>query len=150
MRDSPARGATEVDGPTDLVWAENDSGTVIALVESVLTICLDGSLVEVRVHFEISLEQDVWPQLEPDVVAVQNENQIVFLADGLQPLHVSKQSFDFGEMLLVRIGLFMGSPIDQDGRRIVEDGGGEEELAEISVATCCRNEVVETSLAIAG
>lgn len=149
MRNGPARGATEIDGPTDLVGAEDDSRTVIALVKGVLTKRLDGSLVEVRIHFEISLEQNVWSQLEPDVVAVQNEDQIIFLADGLQPLHVSKQSLDFGKMLLVGIGLFMSAPVDQDGSRIVEDGGGEEKLAEVSVATCRRNEVVEASLAIA-
>ena len=53
-------------------------------------------------------------------------------------------------MLLVGIGLFMSAPVDQDGSGIVEDGGGEEQLAKVSVATCRRNEVVETSFAIAG
>ncbi|KAG9954920.1 hypothetical protein KCU85_g224, partial [Aureobasidium melanogenum] len=57
----------------------------------------------VRVHFEISLEQDVWPQLEPDVVAVQNENQIVFLADGLQPLHDRMSVVPYAKVQVFRV-----------------------------------------------
>jgi hypothetical protein len=52
-------------------------------------------------------------------------------------------------MLLVRIGFFMCAPVDQDRGGVVEDGRGEQQLAEVSVATCRRNEVVETGLAIA-
>jgi hypothetical protein len=52
-------------------------------------------------------------------------------------------------MLLVRVGFFMGTPVDQDRGWVVENGGGEQQLAEVSVATCRRNEVVETGLAIA-
>jgi hypothetical protein len=52
-------------------------------------------------------------------------------------------------MLLVRVGFFMCAPVDQDRGGVVEDGGGEEQLAEVSVATCRWDEVVETGLAIA-
>lgn len=90
MRNSPARRATEIDGPTDLVRAEYDGSTMIAFVESVLAESLNGALIHVRVHLEISLEQNVRSQLKPDVVAVQDEDQIIFLADGLQPLHVGE------------------------------------------------------------
>jgi len=122
---------------------------MIALVKSVLAKSLNGSPVHVCVHLEISLEQNVRSQLEPDVVSIQDQDQIIFLADGLQPLHVSEQGLDFGEMLLVGIGFFMGAPVDQDRGGVVEDGGGEEQLAEVSVATCGRDEVVEAGLAIA-
>jgi hypothetical protein len=52
-------------------------------------------------------------------------------------------------MLLVRVGFFVCAPVNQDRGGVVEDGGGEEQLAEVSVATRRWNEVVETGLAIA-
>jgi hypothetical protein len=149
VRNGPARRATEIDGPTDLVGTEYDGGTMIALVECVLAECLNGSLVEVRIHVEISLEQNIGSQLEPDVVAVQDEDQIIFFAYRFQSLHVGEQGLDFGKMLLVRVGFFMCAPVDQDRGGVIEDGGGEEQLAEVSVATCRWDEVVETGLAIA-
>ena len=52
-------------------------------------------------------------------------------------------------MLLVRIGFFMCAPVDQDRGGVVENGGREQQLAEVSVATRRWNKVVETGLAIA-
>lgn len=149
VRYGPAGRAAEVDGPTNLIGTEDDSGTVIAPVKSILAVCLDGPLIEVGIHLEVSLEQDIWSQLEPDVVSVQDEDQVILLANGLQPLEISQKSLDLGEMLLVGVGFFMCAPVDQDGSGIVEDGGREEQLAEVSVATRRRDEVVETSFAAA-
>ena len=52
-------------------------------------------------------------------------------------------------MLFVGVSFFMGAPVDQDGSRIAENGRGEEKLAEVAVATCRWDEVVQTGLAIA-
>lgn len=52
-------------------------------------------------------------------------------------------------MLLVRVGFFMCAPVDQDRGGIIEDGGGEEQLAEVAIAACRWDEVVKASLAIA-
>jgi hypothetical protein len=149
MRDGPTGRSTKVDGPTDLVRAKDDCRAVMASLKGILAICLYGSLVKIGRHVKVPLEQDIGPQLEPDIVAIQNENQIIFLANGLQPLEIGQQCFDLCEMLLVGVGLFVGAPVDQDRSGVFEDGRREEELAKVAIATCCGNEVVKTSFGIA-
>ena len=75
--DGPAGRATVVDGPAQLVWPENHRLLHVVLLDNLGTVLIDQPLVRLLVALVKPLDQDIWSQLEPDIVAVDDEDQIL-------------------------------------------------------------------------
>ena len=98
-------------------------------------------LVGCIIYGKVSLYQHICTQLEPNIVAIDDEDQVIVLALG-KARQVFKDLVDLCNVLDVCVIVFLGRPIDKSRFGVIEDGGREKELAEVSVAASGRYEEV--------
>lgn len=107
--------------PTRFVGAEHHRVIDSIPLHLLRSESLQEPLVRRLNQFVVPSDHDVRPELEDDIVPIDDENQII-ISLGRQSLQVVEYSIYLGQMLVERLFLTAGGiPVDQDGRRISED-----------------------------
>nr|POE47424.1 hypothetical protein CFP56_00755 [Quercus suber] len=129
----PACRASPAGGPADLVRAEQhglaDGRAAVVLAQDALLFQALVGLVDGAV---VALDEDIRAGLHPDVVGIQLQHEVVVHGRG-QRLQVGQRLRDLEQMRLGAVVLAMAAPADQDGLRVAQDGGAQQQPAEVDV-----------------
>lgn len=135
--DEPAGGAAEVDGVAEDVGAVEEGGIHVVFSDVFDAEFVFDTLVVGSDGLVVAFEEDIWTELEDDVEAVDEEDEVVFTA-GREAVEIAQRCGDLGHVTFSSVEFAFAVPGEDERWRVRIYRGRRNEAAEVHIVGCCR------------
>jgi len=132
----PAGGAAEVDGVAEDVRAVEERGVHVVFSDVFDAEFVFDAFVVGADGIVVAFEEDIWAELEDDVEAVDEEDEVVFTA-GREAGEIAQRCGDLGHVTFSSVEFALAVPGEDEGWGVGINGGRRNEAAEIHIVGCC-------------